>query len=775
MKRILINGTYAEELRVAIIDGKTLFNLYIGPSDATTKVGNIYKGVITKVEHSLDACFVSYSRGRQGFLPFKQISDDLLNDNKGARQSGDPKSANGLQEGMELIVQVDKDERGEGSVQKGATLTTIVSLPGNYFVLKPNNQKSGGISRTIESARRADVRENLKQLDLDSKHALIARTESAGKTIDELQWDLDFLTRLWDLIEQAAKSSKAPFLIYKQDDLITQTLRDHLGKDVEELIVDDEEIYERTERYIKQVMPDKKVELKLHRGKVPLFAKFKVQDQVNSVFSRKIDLPSGGYLIFDSTEALLSVDVNSGKATKGAGMEETALQTNLEAVEMLANQLRLRDHGGLIVADLIDMSNKSNRATVVRDLKNKLRADRAKTLVGSISEFGLLEMSRQRLRTSLADTNHHLCDKCHGTGLVQTVEASTISVLRKIEESAYKPMVAEVQCRVPTDIAIYLVNEMNPELDRLRIKFGCKIVIIPEENIVDCEINVKTIDYKGTSPNKDQMSFEIPHESRISNNRVKQMLKQKDTEKAVIGSEHMDLISSPKPKNQEASPHQKSGFMKFVSELISPFKPGESTDRKPSAEQGKPAKKAKKQAQDAGGRKQTGQTKRKQALSTGQKQHPAKGKQKQQAGKPQQGKQTSVQKKGGASAKPSQRPQAKKKSPDDGGQDGKKQEQRTTSPRKSVEPETNPENQRSRAAPVDSQKSKPENSPQENASQDSKSSDTKPAKQGMPRKPQSPRNKNAGQKSKQRERHVGVIVSVDDIPEDTPDDIGNRI
>jgi len=250
---------------------------------------------------------------------------------------------------------------------------------------------------------------------------------------------------LWDLIEQAANSTKGPFLIYKQDDLITQTLRDHLGKDVEELIVDDEEIYERTERYIKQVMPDKEVKLKLHRGKVPLFIKYKIQDQVNDVFSRKIDLPSGGYLIFDSTEALLSVDVNSGKATKGTYMEETALQTNLEAVEMLANQLRLRDHGGLIVADLIDMSDKSNRNMVVKELKNKLRVDRAKTLVGEISEFGLLEMSRQRLRTSLVDTNHHLCDKCHGTGLIPTVEASTIQVLRKIEESAYKPMVAEVQ------------------------------------------------------------------------------------------------------------------------------------------------------------------------------------------------------------------------------------------------------------------------------------------------------------------------------------------
>ncbi len=773
MKRILINGTYAEELRVAIVNGKTLFNFYIGPSDATTKVGNIYKGVITKVEHSLDACFVSYSRGKQGFLPFKQISDDLLNNNKRARQSGDEKPENGLQAGMELIVQVDKDERGEGSVQKGATLTTIISLPGNYFVLKPNNQKSGGISRTIEAARRADVKENLKQLDLDSRHALIARTESVGKTVDELQWDLDFLNRLWDLIEQAAKSSKAPFLIYKQDDLITQTLRDHLGKDIEELIVDDEEIHERTERYIKQVMPNKKIELKLHRGKVPLFTKYRIQDQVNSVFSRKVDLPSGGYLIFDSTEALLSVDVNSGKATKGAGMEETALQTNIEAVEMLANQLRLRDHGGLIVADLIDMGTKGNRTTVVRELKNRLRADRAKTLVGDISEFGLLEMSRQRMRTSLADTSHHFCDKCHGTGLVQKVETSTISVLRKIEESAYKPMVSEVQCRVPTDIAIYLVNEMNPELDRLRIKFGCKIVIIPEENIFDCEISVKTIDYKGTSDNKDQMSFEIPHDSRISNNKVKQMLKQTDTEKAVIGSEHMDLISSPKPGNQKASSQQKSGFLKFVSGLISPFKSSDAEDRKPSSRQGKSSRKGGKQTQGDRSGKQAGQQKRKQAASAGQKQQPARRRQKQQGSKPQQGKQATGQKRDDANTRPNQESRAKSKS--HGSQEGAKQKQKTPSPRKSSEPDANSENQRSRMTSEGSQKSQPENAPQENANQGSKVSDTKTAKQGMSRKPQSSRNRNTGQKPRKNDARVGVIVSVDDIPEDIPDDIGNRI
>ncbi|MCY4226204.1 MAG: Rne/Rng family ribonuclease [Gammaproteobacteria bacterium] len=770
MKRILINGTYSEEIRVAIVNGRTLFNLYIGPSDAITKVGNIYKGVITKVEHSLDACFVSYSQGKQGFLPFKQISDELLHDNKGERQLGDSKPAHGLQEGMEVIVQVDKDERGEGAVQKGATLTTIIALPGNYFVLRPNNQKSGGISRTIEAASRADVRENLKQLDMDSKHALIARTESAGKTVDELQWDLDFLTRLWNLIEQAANSSKAPFLIYKQDDLITQTLRDHLGKDVEELIVDDEEIYERIERYIRQVMPDKKVELKLHRGKVPLFTKYKIQDQVNSVFNRKINLPSGGYLIFDSTEALLSVDVNSGKATKGAGMEETALQTNLEAVEMLADQLRLRDHGGLIVADLIDMSNKSNRALVVRELKSKLRVDRAKTLVGGISEFGLLEMSRQRLRTSLADTNHHFCDKCHGTGLVQTVEASTISLLRRIEESAYKPMVSEVQCRVPTDIAIYLVNEMNPELDRLRLKFGCKIVIVPEDNIFDCEINVKTVDYKGTSPSEDQMSFEIPHDSRVSNQKVKQMLRQKDTEKAVIGSEHMDLISSPKPQNRAGSEQQKSGFLKFVSGLMSPFKSDETTGKKPSAKQGKPPAKTKKQTKAAGVHPQAGQQKRKQATSAGQKQQSVKGKQKQQASKPQQGKQASGKKRDGANIRPSQGVQAKNRPQGDQGRT--KREQKPTSPQQDMEPDANAGNPRIKTMPADSQKPKPENPPQEKANQGSKS---KPVKQGVPRKPQSPRNRNTGQKPKQHGAHVGVIVSVEDIPEDIPDDIGNRI
>jgi len=772
MKRILINGTYAEELRIAIVTGKALFNLYMGPSDATTKVGNIYKGVVAKVEPSLEACFVSYSRSKQGFLPFRHISEELFNGNKGNREPHTSKSAKSLHEGMELIVQVEKDERGEGSIQKGATLTTIIALAGNYFVLKPNNQKSGGISRTIEAARRADVRENLKQLDLDPKHALIARTESAGKNVDELQWDLNFLSRLWDLIEQAAKSAKGPFLIYKQDDLITQTLRDHLGKDVEELIVDDEEIFERTERYIKQVMPDKKVELKLHRGKIPLFSKYKIQDQVNSVFSRKVNLPSGGYLIFDSTEALLSVDVNSGKATKGTDMEETALQTNLEAVDMLADQLRFRDHGGLIIADLIDMGAKSNKAQVVRELKNKLRLDRAKTLVGSISEFGLLEMSRQRLRTSLADTNSHLCDKCHGTGLVPTVESSTISVLRKIEESAYKPMVAEVQCRVPTDIAIYLVNEMNSELDRLRVKFGCKIVIIPEESIIDCEINVKTIDYKGTNA-KEQMSFEIPHDSRISNTKVNRMLRHKDSEKAVIGSEHMDLISSPKPPNKDIQSEHRSGFLRFFSGLMSPFKPAETPHQKPSAKKGKPAGKSKKQAQGTGSRKQAGQKTPKQASPpSGQKQQSVKGKQKPQAGKPQKDRQATGQNRDGANARSSQGPKGRNKS--QSSQGGVKQEQKSTGNQKNAELTEKPENQSPKTPPAESQKPKPESASRRKPSQDPKPSDGKPSKPAGSRKPQSPRSRNAGQKSRQTDVRVGVIVSVDDIPDDIPDDIGNR-
>ncbi len=774
MKRILINGTYAEELRVAIINGKTLFNLYIGPSEAVTKVGNIYKGVITKVEPSLEACFVSYSRGRQGFLPFKQISEELYNASRDNQKPGDSKSPCSIQEDMELIVQVDKDERGEGSIQKGATLTTIISLPGNYFVLKPNNQKSGGISRTIESARRADVRENLKQLHLDPKHALIARTESAGKTVEELQWDLDFLTRLWDLIEQAANSTKGPFLIYKQDDLITQTLRDHLGKDIAELIVDDEEIYERTERYVKQVMPDKEVELKLHRGKVPLFSKYKIQDQVNDVFNRKIDLPSGGYLIFDSTEALLSVDVNSGKATKGTDMEETALQTNLEAVEMLANQLRLRDHGGLIVTDLIDMGNKSNRNLVVKELKNKLRVDRAKTLVGEISEFGLLEMSRQRLRTSLIDTNHHLCDKCHGTGRIPTVEAATINVLRKIEESAYKPMVAEVQCRVPTDTAIYLVNEMNPELDRLRSKFGCKIVVIPEENLIDCEIAVKTIDYKGTNAEKDQMSFEIPHDSRISNNKVKQMLQHKDSERAVIGSEHMDLISAPKPKSQVEESRQKSGIIKFISGLVSPFKSSETTDSKPSARQGKLVKKE--NGKKTGKYKKAGQSeqkRRKQTASSGQKQQSAKGKQKLQGGNIPQSKQGGGKKRDGSGTRPNKGNPEMEKSLNAQGRT--KQEQQPGSSQKDAEQAVQAKNQRSKKISADSQKTNQDGKTQGTSNQSSKPSEAKPQKQNTPRKPQSPKGRNTRNKSKQSDARVGVIVSVDDIPEDIPDDIGNRI
>lgn len=763
MKKILINGTYAEDLRIALVNGITLFDIYTGPAEPTTRVGNIYKGIITKVEPSLEACFVNYGQGRQGFLPNKLISKEILSP-QDDQETDASAAGNGLYEGLELIVQVDKDERGEGSFQKGATLTSNISLAGNYLVLKPNSTKRGGVSRTIEHSQRSDIKQIVKQLELESRHTVIARTESAGKTVEELQWDLDFLVRLWDLIEQASQSAEGPFLIYKENDLITQTFRNHLGKDVKELVVDNQEIYDRAERFIKQVMPDKPITLKLHEGNTPLFTKYNIEQQANSVFNRKVNLQSGGYLIFDSTEALLSIDVNSGKSTQGADMEETALQTNLEAVSMIADQLRLRDQGGLIVADLIDMNNAANKAKVVRELKQKLRADRAKTLVGDISEFGLLEMSRQRLRTSLAETYYERCDKCSGTGLTQKIEFSTIGLLRQIEEKASKPKITEILCRVPTDIAIFLVNEMNSELARLRSKFACKIVIVPEEKYLECDIQSRTVGQIDKSGKKDQASFKIQRESTASNAKIKRMLQRKDSETAALGQAHIEQISTHKPSTSGKS-KSPSGFKRFFTVLVSPFKSAETSEKtQPRPNKKKPTRPNKKHP--SGSRKSSGVPKSNQASSQQKHQH-SRGNRSHNVGstdKSQHGKPPATQKKSGTNPKINKGGQNKKRPQGSG---------------HSTEKEAGKANFRNTDKSLLEGESKSSSLTQTGSSESGKASSKKSTNsnsaKGDASSKQSPRKKSSGQKSTQSGVHTGVIVSVDNIPEDIPDDIGNRL
>lgn len=738
MKRILINGTYAEELRIAITDGKQLANLYIEPSLTATKVGNIYKGVITKVEPSLEACFVDYGTSKQGFLSFKQIHKELFADGDDSKNADDSKNDTGLRKGQELIVQVEKDERGKGTGQKGATLTTMVSLAGNYVVLKPNSSKSGGISRNMPASAKKDVREALKELNLDSAHALIARTESAGKTVEELQWDLDFLARLWTLIEEASESAKGPFLIYKERNLIVQTLRDHLTGEIDELVVDDDEVHERTDRFIKQVMPEKSAKLVLYKDITPLFTKYQIEKQVTSAFQRKVNLPSGGYLIFDPTEALLSIDVNSGKATKGVDMDETALQTNLEAVEAIARQLRFRDHGGLIVADLIDMSNESDRNKVVNHLKEHLRIDRAKTLVGNISKFGLLEMSRQRLRSSLADMHYQPCAYCHGTGTVRNVVSSTIDLLRRIEDEANKPKVTEVLCSIPVDVATYLMNEKNPDLEQLRSKVAARIVIVPTKDLTECRLTAsrKAGDSK-RSDEEDLRSFEMETGADAQKPDLDGILKRKDSEKAAVDSGQVDHILSPKPTAgaTEAPDKSPSGIMKFFTGLVSPFKSDESpNEEKPSSEKPKPARakeKANQESRQGRGRSNRG------GSGSGQRQQDEQGAKAQQKGR-----------------KP--RPKTNGSSTSGGGRGRSKPQQTSAQKQASAPQPANQPDQKAKSAP-----------------KSTKSPDATTDKPESRRKPPA-RKKGPAPKGKQSAVHTGVIVSVDNIPEDIPDDIGNR-
>ena len=485
MKRILINGTYAEDLRVAIIDGHKLLDLDIESVARTVNKGNIYKGVITKVEASLEACFINYGTDKHGFLPIKDVHKGYFSPQESSVPISEVKINSVLQEGQELIVQVERDERAD----KGAALSTFITLVGKYLVLLPNNTKGGGISRRLVGAERNEVKALFSSLNLDSRHSLIARNQSLGVEPAELQADLDFLVRLWDTIENAAASDNGPFLIYRERNLIVQALRDHLSEDIGEVIVDDEEIYERADRFLSQVMPASRSKLKLHNKASPLFSRFRIENQIKLAFGRKVNLPSGGSLIIDQTEALLSIDVNSGKATKGEGMDETALQTNMEAAEEVARQLKVRDIGGLIVIDLIDMTISRDQRKVEDALKESLKVDRARSQVGRISQFGLLEMSRQRLRTSISDMSYRPCPRCSGMGAVRSVVSSSLDLLRRIEEESLKNGTAGIRVTIPLDMATYLFNEKRAELHELESRVSAKIIIIPSSRLTEPQLD----------------------------------------------------------------------------------------------------------------------------------------------------------------------------------------------------------------------------------------------------------------------------------------------
>jgi len=421
MKRMLFNATHPEELRVAIVDGQQLVDLDIESAVRAEKKGNIYKGKVTRVEPGLEAAFVDYGAERQGFLPMKEIYRGYFGKYDSKTPISSARIDQEIKEGQEMLVQVNKDERGT----KGASLTTFISLAGRFLVLMPNNPKGGGISRRVSSDERSDLKRILAGLDVGNQHALIARTAGIDRSPEELQWDLDFLLKLWGTIESAAAKLPAPRLVYQESNLLVRSIRDHLAADIAEIVIDDAELFDRAGRFVQQMMPHNVSKLKRYEQNMPLFSRFQVEQQIESAFKREVSLPSGGSVVIDHTEALTSIDVNSARATKGADIEETALQTNLEAVGEIARQLRIRDLGGLIVIDLIDMATAANDRAVETRFRAALKPDRARVQIGKISKFGLLEMSRQRLRSSISDTNDRACPRCEGTGSIRSVVSAT--------------------------------------------------------------------------------------------------------------------------------------------------------------------------------------------------------------------------------------------------------------------------------------------------------------------------------------------------------------
>ena len=472
MKRMLFNATQAEELRVAIVDGQKLIDLDIESAAKEQKKSNIYKAVITRIEPSLEAAFVDYGSERHGFLPFKEISRAYF---QPGVEAGKATIREALREGQEIIVQVDKDERGN----KGAALTTFISLAGRYLVLMPNNPRGGGVSRRVEGDERAELREVMDQLQVPQGMSLIARTAAIGRSAEELQWDLNYLMQLWKAIEGAATQQKGAFLIYQEGSLVIRAIRDYFQPDIGEILIDTDDVFEQARQFMAHVMPATVNRIKRYRDDVPLFSRFQIEHQIESAYSRQVNLPSGGAIVIDHTEALVSVDVNSGRATRGADIEETAFKTNLEAAEEVARQLRLRDLGGLIIIDFIDMENQRNQREVENRLRDALRHDRARVQTGKISRFGLMELSRQRLRPALAETSYIPCPRCSGTGHIRSAESAALHILRILEEEAMKENTGAVHVQVPVDVATFLLNEKRPDIQAIEMRHKVNILLIP--------------------------------------------------------------------------------------------------------------------------------------------------------------------------------------------------------------------------------------------------------------------------------------------------------
>ena len=474
MKRMLFNATHAEELRVAIVDGQRLIDLDIETAGREQRKSNIYKGVVTRIEPSLEACFVNYGEERHGFLPFKEIAREYF---KPGVDPGRARIQDAISEGTEMLVQVEKEERGN----KGAALTTFISLAGRYLVLMPNNPRGGGVSRRIEGEERQELRETMDQLDVPTGMSLIARTAGIGRTAEELQWDLNYLLQLWRAIDDARKLQSGAYLIYQESSLVIRAIRDYFHPDIGEILIDTDDIYEQARQFMLHVMPDMGNRVKRYNDDVPLFSRFQIEHQIETAYSRVVPLPSGGAIVIDHTEALVAVDVNSARSTRGSDIEETAFRTNLEAAEEVGRQLRLRDLGGLIVIDFIDMESSKNQREVEQRLRDALHFDRARVQMGKISRFGLMELSRQRLRPALNEGSHITCPRCNGTGVIRDVDSSALHILRILQEEAMKEGTAALHVQVPVEVATFLLNEKRTDIAKLEFRLKVTVVLIPNK------------------------------------------------------------------------------------------------------------------------------------------------------------------------------------------------------------------------------------------------------------------------------------------------------
>uniref|UniRef100_UPI003340A8D9 Rne/Rng family ribonuclease n=1 Tax=Castellaniella defragrans TaxID=75697 RepID=UPI003340A8D9 len=505
MKRMLFNATHQEELRVAIVDGQKLIDLDIETAGREQRKGNIYKGVITRIEPGLEACFVSYGEDRHGFLPFKEVARSYFKDGVDVRTA---RIQDALAEGQELIIQVEKEERGN----KGAALTTFISLAGRYLVLMPNNPRGGGVSRRVEGEDRQELRDAMDQLEIPAGMSMIARTAGIGRGVEELQWDLNYLLQLWSAIDSAARENKAPILIYLESSLVIRAIRDYFSPEIGEILIDTDDIHDQATAFMSVVMPDNVNRVKLYRDDVPLFSRFQIEHQIETAYSRTVQLPSGGAVVIDHTEALVAVDVNSARSTRGADIEETALRTNLEAADEVARQLRLRDLGGLIVIDFIDMEDSKNQRAVEQRLRDALHFDRARVQMGKISRFGLMELSRQRLRPALSEGSHITCPRCTGTGVIRDAESSALHVLRLLQEEAMKEGTAALHAQVPVEVATFLLNEKRRDISQIESRLKVNLVLIPNKSLETPHHHIERLRHDDPRLEDNKTSFELVQE-----------------------------------------------------------------------------------------------------------------------------------------------------------------------------------------------------------------------------------------------------------------------